>query len=138
VRLMLDAHIWGSKVGLALEELGHNVKATEKMERIPDEVLLEMAAEEGRVLVTHNVKDFACILQRRPPEKSHSGFILIPRSVRLNDFGAIISGIHETISGLSDEEWVDKVEWMRRAVDEPTGHRLRRRHAGCQGQGREW
>jgi hypothetical protein len=112
---MLDAHVSGSKVGRALEDLGHDVKATEKMERIPDEVLLEIAAEEGRVLVTHNVKDFARILGQRPPEKSHPGLVLIPHSVKLNDFGAIISGIHETISGLSQEEWVDRVEWMRRA-----------------------
>lgn len=112
---MLDAHISGSKVGRALEGLGHDVKPTEKMERIPDEVLLEMAAGEGRVFVTHNVKDFAQILRGRPPEKSHSGLVLIPHSIRLNDFGAIISGIHDTVCGLSQEEWVNRVEWMRRA-----------------------
>jgi len=115
VRLMLDAHISGSKVGRALGELGHDVKATERMERITDEVLLEVAAEEGRVLVTHNVKDFARILRQRPPEKSHSGLILIPRSVRLNDFGTMISGIQRTLRGLLQEDWVDRVEWVRRA-----------------------
>ena len=112
---MLDAHLSGSKVGAALEDLGHDVKATERMERLLDAALLEMAAEEGRVLVTHNVKDFARILQSRPPEKKHSGLIFIPSSVKLNDFGTIISGIHETISGTSQEEWVDKVAWMRKA-----------------------
>lgn len=112
---MLDTHISGSKVGQALEDLGHDVKATEKMERIPDEMLLEMAAGEGRVFVTHNVKDFARILQQRPLEKKQAGLILIPHSIRLNDFGVIISGIHETISGLAQEEWVDTAEWMRSA-----------------------
>ena len=29
--------------------------------------------------------------------------------------GTIISGIHETVSDLSQEEWVDRVEWMKRA-----------------------
>jgi hypothetical protein len=111
---MLDAHISGSKVGRALGEMGHDVRAMERMERIPDEVLLEVAAEEGRVLVTHNVKDFARILRQRPPEKRHSGLILIPRSVRLNDFGTMISGIQRTLRGLSQEDWVDRVEWMRR------------------------
>jgi hypothetical protein len=111
---MLDAHISGSKVGRALEDLGHDVKATERMERLSDEVLLEMAGGEGRIFVTHNIKDFAQILQRRPPEKSHSGLVLIPHSIKLNDFGALISGIHETTYSLSQEEWVDKVEWMRR------------------------
>jgi hypothetical protein len=111
---MLDAHISGSKVGRALEDLGHDVKATEKMERVPDEVLLEMAAGEGRVLVTHNVKDFAQILRQRPPEKSRAGLVLIPRSVRLNDFGAIISGMRRTLGGLSQEDWMDRIEWMRK------------------------
>lgn len=115
MRLMLDAHLSGSKVGVALENLGHDVKATETIECVPDEALLEMAAREGRVLITHNVKDFARIVQQRLPEKSHSGLILIPRSVKLNNFGVIISGIQETITGTSQEKWVDKVEWMRRS-----------------------
>ena len=112
---MLDAHISGSKVGRALGELGHDVKATERMERIPDDVLFELAAGEGRVFITHNVKDFARVLRQRPPEKSHSGLILIPHSVRLNDFGTMISGIQRTLRRLSQEDWVDRVEWMRKA-----------------------
>ncbi|CAN5714713.1 hypothetical protein BH18ACT11_BH18ACT11_13120 [soil metagenome] len=115
MRLMLDAHISGSKVGRALQELGHDVQATEKLERVSDVVLLEMATEEGRVLVTHNAKDFLRILIERAPEKSHAGLVLIPSSIKLNDFGAIISGIHGTVSVLSQEEWVDRVEWMKRA-----------------------
>ncbi len=111
---MLDAHISGSKVGRALEELGHDVMATERMERIPDEVLFELAAGEERILVTHNVKDFIQILKQRPPERPHAGVILIPRSVPHREFGAIVSGIQRTLSGLSQEDWVDRVEWMRR------------------------
>ena len=114
---MLDAHVSGSKVSIALEELGHDVTATETMEGIPDELLLEFAADEGRILVTHNVKDFLRILRQRPPEKSHAGLVLIPRSIKLNDFGAMISGIQATISDLSQEAWVDRVEWMRNAQE---------------------
>ena len=112
---MLDAHISGSKVGRALRESGHDVQAMEKLERIPDAVLLEMAVEDGRVLVTHNVRDFLRILNERAPEKSHAGLVLIPSSMKLNDFGTITSGIHETVSDLSQEKWVDRVEWMKRA-----------------------
>jgi hypothetical protein len=111
---MLDAHISGSKVGRALQSLGHDVRATEKLERVPDAALLEMAAEDGRVLVTHNAKDFLRILKERAPEKSHAGIVLIPFSTKLNDFGALISGIHATVSGPSQEEWVDRVGWMKR------------------------
>jgi hypothetical protein len=112
---MLDAHISGSKVGRALQRLGHDVQATEKLERIPDVMLLEVATEEGRVHVTHNAKDFLRILRERSPEKSHTGLVLIPPSIKLNDFGAIISGIDGTVSDLFQEQWVDRVEWMRGA-----------------------
>ena len=115
---MLDAHISGSKVGRALQQLGHDVQATEKFERIPDAVLLELATEEGRVFITHNARDFLRILKERAPEKSHAGLVLVPPSIKLNDFGAIISGIHTTVSDLTQEEWVDRVEWMRRAKTE--------------------
>jgi hypothetical protein len=114
---MLDAHVSGPRVGRALEDVGHDVRAVDQekdLERLSDELLLELAVSDGRVLVTHNIGDFARILQRRSPEMSHAGLVLIPRSFKLNDFGAIISGIHETVSGLPQEEWVDRVEWMRR------------------------
>jgi hypothetical protein len=111
---MLDAHISGSKVGRALENLGHDVNATEKLEDVPDSTLLEMATGESRVLVTHNVGDFLRILKERPPERSHAGLVLIPHSIGLNEVGAIISGIQRTLRGLSQEDWVDRVEWMRR------------------------
>ena len=94
---MLDAHISGSKVRRALQKEGHDVRATEELEHIPDVVILEMATEEGRVLVTHNAKDFLRILKERAPEKSHAGLLLIPSSITWNDFGAIISGIQETV-----------------------------------------
>jgi hypothetical protein len=111
---MLDAHVSGSKVGRVLEELGHDVKATEKMERIPDDVLLELAAEEARILVTHNVKDFMQILKQRPPANPHAGVILIPRSIPHREFGAIVSGIQRTLGDLSQEDWTDRVVWMKK------------------------
>lgn len=114
MRLMLDAHVSGSKVGRALEDLGHDVKATERMEGVSDGALLEMAAEERRVLVTHNVKDFARLVQQRPPGKPHAGVILIPKSIPHQEFGVVISGVQRTLRTLSQEEWVDRVEWMRK------------------------
>lgn len=114
---MLDAHISGPRVGGVLEEMGHDIRAVdqeEDLERLSDELLFELAVSEGRVLVTHNVKDFSRLLKERPPEKSHPGLILIPRSVKLNDFGTMISGIQRMLSDLSQEDWIDRVEWLRR------------------------
>jgi len=118
MRLMLDAHISGPRVGEALESMGHAVRAVDEekeLERLPDELLFDLAVEENRIMVTQNVKDFMQILKQRPLEKGHSGLLLIPRSVKLNDFGILISGIQRTLRDLSQEGWVDRVEWMRRA-----------------------
>jgi hypothetical protein len=115
---MLDAHISGPRVGRSLERMGHDVRAVDQekeLERMPDRQLFELAVSDGRVLATHNVGDFLQILKERAPDKSHAGLVLIPSSIRLNDFGAIISGIHRTVSDLSQEEWVDRVGWMKRA-----------------------
>ncbi len=113
MRLVLDAHVSGPKVGRALEDLGHDMKATERMEGVPDDALLEMAARERRILITHNVGDFARLLQQRPSGRPHAGVILIPGSVPNHEFGAIISSVQRTLGYLSQEEWVDRVEWMR-------------------------
>jgi Domain of unknown function (DUF5615) len=115
---MLDAHVSGPRVGRSLAEMGHDVRAVDQekeLERLPDEQLFELAVSDGRILVTHNVGDFLRILIERPLEKSHAGLVLIPRSIKLDDFGAIISGIREMVSEHSQEEWVDRVEWMKRA-----------------------
>ncbi len=114
MRLLLDAHISGPRVGEALEDLGRDVRATERMERLPDKVILEMAVEERRALVTHNVKDFYQLVRERPPEESHPGLILIPPSGQLHSFGAIISGIQRTLGDLSQDDWINRVEWLRR------------------------
>jgi uncharacterized protein YjiS (DUF1127 family) len=117
MRLMLDAHISGPRVGEALESMCHSVRAVDQereLERLSDELLFDLAVEENRIMVTQNVKDFMQILKQRPPEKGHWGLLLIPHSVKLNDFGTLISGIHKTLSGLSQGEWVDRVVWMSR------------------------
>lgn len=111
---MLDAHISGPKVGRALEERGHDVMPTEKMERVPDGALLEMAVREGRVLVTHNARDFLQIVRDRAPEKGHAGLILIPHPVKLHDFGKIIRGVQNTLGELSQEDWTNRVQWLSR------------------------
>lgn len=114
---MLDAHISGPRVGTALEEMGHDVRAVDQekeLERLPDDLLLELAVSDSRILVTHNAGDFARIVQQRSPEKPHAGIILISPSVRLDDFGMMLRGIQRTLGDLSQENWTNRVEWMRK------------------------
>ncbi len=39
----------------------------------------------------------------------------VPSSVRNEAFGVLISGVEETLAGTGQQEWVDRVEWLRRA-----------------------
>ncbi len=119
MRILLDAHISGRTVGKALSEGGHDVRALDseaELEGLSDPGVLELAAAEGRVLVTANIRDFEPILREWASEsRSHAGVILVPSSVRNEAFGVLISGVEETLAGTAQEGWVDRVEWIRRA-----------------------
>lgn len=118
IRLILDAHISGPVVGEALKENGHDVFPVDQhpeLEGLSDRNLLALATEEGRVLVTANVRHFLPLLTEMSARgESHSGCILIPRSIRSEDFGTIISGIRDALEGTSQEDWIDRVEWIRK------------------------
>jgi predicted nuclease of predicted toxin-antitoxin system len=119
MRILLDAHISGRTVGKALIEGGHDVRALDseiELEGLSDPEVLELAAAEGRVLVTANIRDFEPLLREWAGEgRSHAGVILVPSTVRNEAFGVLISGMEKTLADTVQEEWVDRVEWLRRA-----------------------
>jgi predicted nuclease of predicted toxin-antitoxin system len=118
LRLLLDAHLSGRVVGKSLTRSGHDVRALDQepeLEGLPDTSVLELATAEGRVLVTANIRDFEPILREWAGEmRSHSGVILVPSSVRNEDFGILVQGIEKTLSLASQKGWADRVEWLRR------------------------
>jgi predicted nuclease of predicted toxin-antitoxin system len=81
VRLLLDAHVSGPKVGRRLEQAGHDVRALDQepaLEGLDDDEVLALAATEQRILVTHNVADFPPILREwAATQRAHAGVILI-------------------------------------------------------------
>jgi predicted nuclease of predicted toxin-antitoxin system len=118
VRILLDAHISGRTVGRALTESGHEVRALDSeigLEGISDPEVLELAATEDRVLVTSNIRDFEPLLREWAGEdRSHAGVILVPASVKNEAFGVLISGIKNTLADITQQGWIDRVEWLRR------------------------
>jgi nucleoside-diphosphate-sugar epimerase len=118
MRILLDAHVSGRAVGKALVEGGHDVRSLDsepELEGLSDPEVLELAAAEGRVLVTANIRDFEPLLREWAGEShSHAGVILVPSSVRNEAFGVLISGVENTLADIRQEEWVDRVEWIRR------------------------
>jgi hypothetical protein len=119
VRILLDAHVSGRTVGKALTESGHDVRALDseiEFEGLSDLAVLELVAVESRVLVTANIRDFEPLLREWASEsRQHPGVVLIPSSVRNEDFGVLISGVQKTIAGTTQEEWTNRVEWLRKA-----------------------
>ena len=118
MRILLDAHISGRTVGKALTEGGHDVRALDsemELEGLSDPEVLELATAEGRVLVTANIRDFEPLLREWAGEsRPHTGMILVPASVKNEAFGVLISGVQETLADITQEGWIDRVEWLRR------------------------
>lgn len=119
MRLLLDAHISGRPVGKALSGSGHDVRSLDsemELEGLSDPEVLELAAAEGRVLVTANIRDFEPLLREWAGEgRSHAGVILVPSSIRNEAFGVLIQGIKATLAGTGQQDWAGRVAWLRRA-----------------------
>jgi Domain of unknown function (DUF5615) len=96
VRLLLDAHVSGPKVGRRLEENGHDVRALDQepeLEGLDDEEVLALAASERRILVTHNVADFPRILREwAAAQRAHAGAMLV-YGIDHSEFAVVASGI---------------------------------------------
>ncbi len=80
MRLLLDEMI-GPKVASELRERGLDVAAVVErtdLRALPDEVVLEVAREEGRVPVTRNIADFARLHQQWLAEgRTHPGVVMV-------------------------------------------------------------
>jgi hypothetical protein len=76
----------------------------------------ELAVAEGRVLVTANIRDFEPLLREwAGASRSHAGVMLVPPSVRKEAFRVLISAVGETLADIGQEEWVDRLAWLRKA-----------------------
>lgn len=81
MRLLLDAHVSGPRVGHRLEAAGHDARALDRepaLEGLDDEQVLMLASEDQRILVTHNIRDFPGILREwMGAQRAHAGVILV-------------------------------------------------------------
>jgi hypothetical protein len=67
VKLFLDAHISARRIAAPLRDQGHDVRAADderELDGSTDEALLSLAASEGRIFITFDVKDFPLIVRR--------------------------------------------------------------------------
>ena len=75
---------------------------------LTDEQVLELAAEQGRLLITRNAKDFALLLRSwAEADHHHAGCILL-RSIGHERFGAILRGVRAALAERPrPRDWVD-------------------------------
>lgn len=101
MRLLLDAHVSGPRVGATLQKAGHDVRALDQepaLEGLDDESVLALAAEEQRILITHNIADFPGILRDwAEQQRSHAGTILV-YGIDHSEFDLIAAGIERCLA----------------------------------------
>lgn len=111
MRLLLDAHVSGPRVGRRLEAEGHDVRALDQepeLEGLDDEEVLGTAAAEKRILATHNIRDYPAILREwAAAQRPHAGVILV-YGIDHREFGVIVRGIKRCLELHPDQgSWRD-------------------------------
>jgi len=111
MRLLLDAHISGPRLAAALRKDGHDVRAADEERELdawPDERLLGLAAEESRILVTFDVKDFPSIVRRwAEAGRTHSGCAIVV-GIDHSEFGTILRAVERELAGRPEQDaWRD-------------------------------
>ena len=114
MRLLLDAHISGRVIGRRLREAGHDVLALDEwrqLDGIDDDHVLELAAGEHRIVITHNVHGFPDILREwAETDRDHAGCVIVV-GIRLKDFGPLIHAVEAVLQTAPDQDG-----WLNRCV----------------------
>lgn len=118
MRLLLDAHVSGRAIARALRKAGHDVRAADEERELDgwdDERLLELAAGEGRIMVTFNVRDFPRIVgEWAGAAKRHAGCLVIV-GIDHGEFGLILRVIETVLTARPDQDaWCDFTAWGSR------------------------
>ena len=122
MRLLLDAHVSGRAIASVLRDDGHDVRALSdepQLGGIDDDAVLEPAATEARILVTHDVSDFPAILREwAEAGRSHSGCVLI-YGIGSHEFGVALERLRQLFAERPRQaDWADRVVALTRASAE--------------------
>lgn len=109
VRLLLDANLSMKRIGLPLTERGHDVRGIadeQDLEGLDDASVLELAAAEGRILVTRNSRDFAPLCRLwAEAGREHAGVILI-WTLSHSQFAEIVAAVYRWLDDLpTADDW---------------------------------
>jgi hypothetical protein len=115
----LDAHISARRIATPLREDGHDVRAVaeeRELDGMADEQLLTLAADETRVTITFDVKDFTVIARRwAEADRQHAGLGIVV-GVGQGDFGAVLDVLsRERSTRPKQTDWADLTLFISRA-----------------------
>jgi hypothetical protein len=111
VRVLLDAHVSGRRIGAALRERAHDVLAVDEQRELDgasDDELMELASAQRRILVTFDVADFPRICREwLETGRTHHGCAVVV-GIRHGEFGAIVRALESTFEQRPEPgEWRD-------------------------------
>jgi hypothetical protein len=118
LRQFLDAHISGPRIARTLRERGHDVRAADEereLDGLEDEQLLALAAEERRVMITFDVKDFTVIARRwAEAGRVHTGLGIVV-GIDHGEFGVILDAVARELDARPRQaEWDDLTLFIAR------------------------
>lgn len=113
VRLLLDEHLSGRRIGAPLRRRGHDVVALHEEPAawgLTDEDVLERATAARRIVVTRNGRDFVALARAWAAEqRSHAG-ILVLSSFHSTAFGETVEAVHDALASHPlQQQWIDLV-----------------------------
>lgn len=91
--------------------MGHNVRAADDkaLKGWADPDLFDLAAHDGRIMVTANARDFLRLAKEwQDAGRDHAGLIILPPTIRHHHFGVIISTVQAELVGTTQREWQNK------------------------------
>ena len=106
------------RIARVLREQGHDVRAADEerqLDGLEDDQLLELVAEETRVMITFDVKDFAVIARRwAEAGKAHAGLGIVV-GIDNGEFGTILEALSRELDGRpAQSEWSDLTLFITR------------------------
>jgi predicted nuclease of predicted toxin-antitoxin system len=109
LRILLDANLSMKRIGVRLEQLGHDVRAIAAeadLDGLDDPSVLQLAGVDGRVFVTRNSRDFAPLCRAwAEAGREHAGVILI-WTLSHHEFAEIVAAIGRWLDEIpSQDDW---------------------------------
>lgn len=118
MRLLLDEHLSAAAIGQPLCHRGHDVLSVETHEALrgsADDLLLELAAAEERVVVTCNVGDFAQLAASwLEQDRDQAGCALLP-GIQPHEYGVILRALDRAFEQYpKPSHWRNVTRWLAR------------------------